>query len=70
MKIINKNIIESLFYHFGTFPNEVGLKKRTRIHQGCWRMNVLNEKPGHHPIDITKNVCNTILNGQKTKKTS
>lgn len=53
---------------FGTIPNESGLKKRSRIHQGWWRMNVLNELPGEHPKDKNKNVCNTIMDGIINKK--
>ncbi len=52
---------------FGTIPNESGLKRRTRIHQSWWRMNVLNEEPGAHPIERKRNVCNTIRDGHLTK---
>jgi hypothetical protein len=53
---------------FGNIPNETGLKNRTRIHQGWWRMNVLNEEPGKHPKDDISNVCNTIYQGYLTMK--
>jgi hypothetical protein len=53
---------------FGTIPNETGLKRRIRIHQGWWRMNVLNEEPGEHPKDKENNVCNTIFDGKINKK--
>jgi len=53
---------------FGTIPDEAGLKRRIRIHQGWWRMNVLNEKAGKHPKDKDKNICNTIYYGIKNKK--
>jgi hypothetical protein len=58
----------NLFDRFGTIPNESGQKKRVRIHQGWWRMNVLNELPGKHPKKDNEDVCNTILNGHQTKK--
>ncbi len=53
---------------FGNIPDETGLKNRTRIHQGWWRMNVLNEEPGKHPKDADSNVCNTIYEGYLTMK--
>lgn len=53
---------------FGEIPNEKGFKRRMRIHQGWWRMNVLNEEPGEHPKDNSRNVCNTIRNGEISKK--
>lgn len=56
-----------LFERFGSIPNESGQKKRVRIHQGWWRMNILNEKAGQHPKNRNDNVCNTILNGKKSK---
>jgi hypothetical protein len=59
---------QTLIERFGTIPSETGLKRRTRIHQGWWRMNVLNEKPGVHPKDKEKNVCNTIFEGKISKR--
>ncbi|MEF8846608.1 MAG: hypothetical protein V5A59_14135 [Bacteroidales bacterium] len=59
---------QQLKERFGTIPNETGLKLRTRIHQGWWRMNVLNEKPGKHPKDRKNNVCSTISDGMNSKK--
>jgi hypothetical protein len=59
---------QKLLERFGTIPNETGLKHRIRIHQGWWRMNVLNEEPGEHPKDKSDNVCNTINDGIVTKK--
>jgi hypothetical protein len=53
---------------FGTIPDESGIKRRIRIHQGWWRMNVLNEKAGEHPKNKDNNVCNTIYNGIINKK--
>ena len=58
---------DDLLGRFGTIPNESGQKKRVRIHQGWWRMNVLNEKAGQHPKNRNDNVCNTILNGEESK---
>ena len=59
---------QNLLDRFGTIPNESGFKRRIRIHQGWWRMNVLNEEPGEHPKDKNKNVCNTINDGIINKK--
>lgn len=59
------NLLKTLF---GTIPNDKGIKRRLRIHQGWWRMSVLIEKAGKHPIDIEGNVCNTIYNGIINKK--
>jgi hypothetical protein len=53
---------------FGIIPEDKGLKRQLRIHQGWWRMNILIEKPGKHPKDIQNNVCNTIQNGIINKK--
>lgn len=53
---------------FGTVPNESGLTRKMRLHQGWWRTNVLNELPGLHPISLEGNVCNTILNGDANGK--
>jgi hypothetical protein len=53
---------------FGEIPEESEFKKRVRIHQGWWRMNVLNEKPGEYPRNHDKRLCSTILNGEGTKK--
>ena len=53
---------------FGPVPNETGLKKRMRLHQGWWRTNVLSEEPGQHPKIETERICNTIINGETSKK--
>lgn len=53
---------------FGPIPVEAGLTRKMRVHQGWWRTNVLNEEPGLHPITPTKNVCNTIIDGEKNEK--
>ena len=58
----------NLLARFGHIPESHGLKRRLRIHQGWWRMNVLNEEPGKHPKEKNKTVCNTIRNGETTKK--
>jgi hypothetical protein len=54
--------------HFGAIPDKNGLKRRMRIHQGWWRMNVLQEEAGKHPLNKDKNVCNTINSGIENKK--
>lgn len=51
-----------------TPASESGFKKRMRCHQGWWRAFVLGEKEGEHPLDKQKTVCNTILNGEQSKK--
>jgi hypothetical protein len=65
---MNTEMKKNLLDRFGTIPKESTQKKRARIHQGWWRMNVLNEPPGRHPKKDDENVCNTILNGEQTKK--
>lgn len=60
-----RNAIKALV---GTVPDESGNKKRIRIHQGWWRTFVLCEKEGLNPVDTNKNVCNTILNGEISKR--
>ena len=66
-KDITNSNTDELFERFGKIPNGSGFKNRARIHQGWWRMNVLNEMAGQHPINSNDNVCNTILNGEKSK---
>ena len=58
----------TLNQRFGPIPNEMGFKKRMRLHQGWWRTNVLSEEPGFHPIILTENICNTIIDGNISKK--
>lgn len=58
----------TLLERFGPVPNETGFKKRMRLHQGWWRTNVLGEEPGLHPKINTENICNTISNGNVSKK--
>lgn len=53
---------------FGQVPNESGLTRKMRVHQGWWRTNVLNEEPGLHPGYPEQNVCNTILVGDTSGK--
>ncbi len=67
-KEIKKLEKKQLLERFGEIPTESEFKTRERIHQGWWRMNVLNEKPGLHPKDKKKNVCNTIFEGITNKK--
>jgi hypothetical protein len=43
-------------------------KHRMRLHQAWWRAFVLGEEPGFRPSDKTQRVCNTILNGEDSKK--
>lgn len=64
---MSSNNKEDLLKRFGTIPNESSYKKRIRMHQGWWRMNVLNEKVGRHPKNRNSNLCNTILNGEKSR---
>lgn len=58
----------SLIERFGPIPSETGFKKRMRLHQGWWRTNVLGEEPGLHPKIDTERICNTISNGNVSKK--
>jgi len=60
-----KNELKKLI---GTLPSESGFKKRMRFHQGWWRAFVLAEKEGNHPVRKEEVVCNTILNGQTSRK--
>ncbi len=52
----------------GTRPAESGFKKRMRFHQGWWRAFVLAEEEGCNPVQKTEKVCNTLLNGDVSKK--
>lgn len=58
----------TLSERFGPVPNEIGFKKRMRLHQGWWRTNVLSEEPGRHPKIETERICNTITKGETSKK--
>lgn len=60
-KPFNKEVLEGLF---GKIPGNSIFIKRVRMHQGWWRLNVLNQKPGAHPITEGETVCNTIFNGE------
>ncbi len=51
---------------FGPIPKESGLTRKMRVHQGWWRMNVLDEEPGPHPITTDQKVCNVISQGKET----
>lgn len=48
--------------------SESGFKKRMRFHQGWWRAFVLAEEEGERPLDSRRTVCNTIRNGEQSKK--
>lgn len=54
---------EDLEDNLGTVPSK-GLTRRVRLHQGWWRLNVLNQIAGDHPITKGETVCNTVLNGE------
>jgi hypothetical protein len=56
----------STLEQFGPIPEEDSNKKRIRIHQGWWRINVLNQECGKHPLDSNQNVCSTIKNGDQS----
>lgn len=59
---------DNLSQRFGDIPIEKGFKRRLRVHQGWWRMNVLNMAPGTHPKINGQNVCSTIQEGRKNNK--
>jgi hypothetical protein len=50
----------------GQVPNESGLTKEMRLHQGWWRTNVLNEEPGPYPKKQDHNICNLIKQGKES----
>jgi len=52
---------------FGAIPNESGLKRKMRLHQGWWRTNVLSQEAGFHPKKENERICNTILDGEESK---
>lgn len=54
---------EELLKAMGEIPDK-GLKRKIRVHQGWWRLNVLNAKAGLNPVDSSRNVCNTIEGGE------
>lgn len=54
---------EAFLKLFGPVLAESGFKRRMRIHQGWWRMNVLLEAPGAHLVRKDELVCNTIQGG-------
>ncbi len=59
---------ETLKSLIGSTPSENGFRKRMRLHQGWWRTCVLVAPEGKHPIDESRSVCNTIINGQSNKR--
>lgn len=60
-----KNELKKLI---GTIPSENGFKKRMRFHQGWWRAFILAEKEGDYPARKGEVICNTISNGQISRK--
>ena len=52
----------------GTIPSENGFKKRMRFHQGWWRAFILAENEGDYPTRKGEVICNTISNGQISRK--
>ena len=50
----------------GQVPNESGLTKEMRLHQGWWRTNILNEEPGLYPQKKDQKICNMILHGKES----
>ncbi len=68
-RYMDKKMKQKLKCLIGATPaSESGFKKRMRFHQGWWRAFVLGENEGQHPLDIQKTVCNTILDGEQSKK--
>jgi len=59
--------MEELKDRFGPIPKNKNEIKRVRVHQGWWRLNVLNKVAGQHPIKKDDTVvCNTMYNGETT----
>ena len=46
--------------------NNSKLQERMRIHQGWWRMSILRENEGRHPLKNDVGVCSSIENGEQT----
>ena len=59
---------KSVLQFLGTIPNETGLRRRARFHQGWWRAFILNEPEGANPVREKENVCNTIRGGEASGK--
>jgi len=57
---------EELKAKFGPIPENTKDIKRVRLHQGWWRLNVLNKVAGEHPTNKGDTVCNTMYNGDET----
>ncbi|WP_372800874.1 hypothetical protein [Lutibacter sp.] len=57
---------EELKAKFGPISENTKDIKRVRLHQGWWRLNVLNKIAGEHPIRNNVTVCNTMHNGEVT----
>jgi hypothetical protein len=64
-KLITPFTDEQIEIRFGDIPSN-GFTKRVRLHQGWWRLNVLNQQAGQHPLRKDKKVCNTVLEGEDT----
>jgi hypothetical protein len=56
----------ALSRHVGTLPAEPEAKRRIRFHQGWWRAFVLGAAEGRNPAAQDRNVCNTIVGGEKS----
>lgn len=55
---------EELEINLGPISENIKDIKRVRLHQGWWRLNVLNKIAGQHPIKMDETVCNTMFNGE------
>ena len=68
-KTSTSSVKPSLYELIGCVPQDKKtFTKLMRLHQGWWRTFVLMEKPGQHPSRPSETVCNTITNGDKTRK--
>jgi hypothetical protein len=68
-KTSTSSVILSLKELIGYVPQDKKtFTKLMRLHQGWWRTFVIMEKPGQHPSKPSETVCNTITNGEKTRK--
>lgn len=59
---------DELLRFIGSFPLESSFKTRMRFHQGWWRTCVLVEQEGVRPHNHNEKVCNTLINGEFSKK--
>lgn len=51
---------------FGDYPDESGLKKKMRLHQGWWRTNVLSEDANVYPNCEGRTLCSKIIDGENS----